>query len=148
MSGLATIVDWRDTSNKSIHKGSCPGDSPGPLWELALSVRAIIGHHAVPVSIQRRDKMASLNDSSPDLLFRLWFLTFQMEEPWVVLTVEKPKVIFLFDSEVLFSVIPFSPGPGCNNKVRVQGISGQPLEQYFIQPLACSWGDLCLCHLF
>jgi hypothetical protein len=28
------------------------------------------------------------------------------------------------------------------------GISGQPLECYFTQPLACSWGDFNFCHSF
>jgi hypothetical protein len=46
------------------------------------------------------------------------------------------------------SLLPFSPGPWSNNKVIVQGISGQPLECYFTWPLACSWGDLHFCHSF
>jgi hypothetical protein len=33
-------------------------------------------------------------------------------------------------------------------KVIVWGKSGQPLEHYFTQPLACSWGDLLFCHSF
>jgi uncharacterized membrane protein len=60
--------------------------------------------------------------------------------------VEKWKVIFLQDSGALFSVLPFSPGPWSNNKVIIQGISGQPLEHYFTWPLACSWVDLHFCH--
>jgi hypothetical protein len=33
-------------------------------------------------------------------------------------------------------------------KVMVWGKSGQPLECYFTQPLACSLGDLLFCHSF
>jgi hypothetical protein len=33
-------------------------------------------------------------------------------------------------------------------KIIVQDKSGQPLECYFIQPLACSFGDLLFCHSF
>jgi hypothetical protein len=62
--------------------------------------------------------------------------------------VEKQKVIFLLDSEACFSVLPFSPDPLSNNKVIIQGISGQPLEGYFTPPLACSWGYLHFCHSF
>jgi hypothetical protein len=51
---------------------------------------------------------------------------------------EKQKVIFLLDSRVRFSVLPFSPGPQSNDKVIIQGISGQPLEHYFSWSLACS----------
>jgi hypothetical protein len=45
--------------------------------------------------------------------------------------VEMYKVIFLLDSGAHFSVIPFSPGARSNNKVSIQGILGQPLEQDF-----------------
>jgi hypothetical protein len=62
--------------------------------------------------------------------------------------VEKQKVIFLLDSGSCFSVLPFSHGSRSNNKVIIQGISGQPLEHYFSQPLVCSWKELqfCLSH--
>jgi hypothetical protein len=33
-------------------------------------------------------------------------------------------------------------------KVIVWGKSGQPLEHYLTQLLACSWGDLLFCHSF
>jgi hypothetical protein len=33
-------------------------------------------------------------------------------------------------------------------KVIIQDKSGQPLECYFSQPLASSWGDLLFCHSF
>jgi hypothetical protein len=62
--------------------------------------------------------------------------------------VEKQKVIFLLDSGACFSVLPFSPSPWSENKVIVWGISGQPLEHHFTQPLACCWGDLHSCHSF
>jgi hypothetical protein len=51
MSGHATIVDKRDTSNESVHKDGSLGDSPDPLQDPALSERAITGSHTVPVSI-------------------------------------------------------------------------------------------------
>jgi hypothetical protein len=73
MSGLTTIVDKRDTSNKSVHcGGGSPGDSPSPLWDPALSVRATTGSHTVPISTWRRNQMSPLNDRSWGLLFRLW----------------------------------------------------------------------------
>jgi hypothetical protein len=62
--------------------------------------------------------------------------------------VEKQEVIFFLDSEAHFSVLPSPPGPRSNNKVIVWGKSGQPLEHYFTQPVACSWGDLHFCHSF
>jgi hypothetical protein len=55
-------------------------------------------------------------------------LDIQTEEPWVVLVVEKHKVIFPLDSRACFSVIPFSPGSRSNNKVRAWDTLGQPLE--------------------
>jgi hypothetical protein len=61
---------------------------------------------------------------------------------------EKQKVIFWLESGARFSVLPFSPGPWSNDKVIIWGISGKPLECYFTQPLACSWGDLLFCHSF
>jgi hypothetical protein len=33
-------------------------------------------------------------------------------------------------------------------KVIIWDKSGQPLKNYFTQPLACSWGDLLFCHSF
>jgi hypothetical protein len=41
----------------------------------------------------------------------------------------KQKVIFLLDSGVCFSVLPFSPGPWSNDKSYHSGKSGQPLER-------------------
>jgi hypothetical protein len=48
-------------------------------------------------------------------------LSMNVEEPQEVIMVEKQKVIFLLDSEVHFSVLPFSPSPWSNDKVIVQG---------------------------
>jgi hypothetical protein len=53
-------------------------------------------------------------------------LDINVEEPLVTIIVEKQKVIFLLDSGAHFSVLPFSPDPWSNDKVIVQGISGQP----------------------
>jgi hypothetical protein len=44
--------------------------------------------------------------------------------------------------------IPFSSGPTSSMKITVQGTSGQPVECYFNQPLASSWGDFHFCHSF
>jgi hypothetical protein len=66
----------------------------------------------------------------------------------VAMMAEKQKIIFQLDNGACFSVLPFSPSPWYNDKVIVQGISGQPLECYFTQPLACSWGDPFFCHSF
>jgi hypothetical protein len=76
------------------------------------------------------------------------FLDIKNEEPQVAITIEKQKVIFLLDSETCFSVLPFSPDPRLKDKIVVQGISGQSLEHYFTQPLACSWGNLHFCDCF
>jgi hypothetical protein len=64
----------------------------------------------------------------------------------VAIMVEKQKVIFLLESGAHFSVLPFSSGPQSNDKVIIWGIFGHPLEHYFTQPLACSWGDLLFYH--
>jgi hypothetical protein len=60
-------------------------------------------------------------------------LDINVEEPQVAIIVDKRKVIFLLDSGACFSVLPFSPGPRSNNKVTIRGISGQPLEHYFLR---------------
>jgi hypothetical protein len=66
----------------------------------------------------------------------------------VAIMAEKQKIIFRLDNGAYFSVLPFSPSPWSNDKVIVQGKSGQPLERQFTRPLACSWGDLLFCHPF
>jgi hypothetical protein len=84
----------------------------------------------------------------PEPPIQLWVLgppikasvtTIEAEEPQGILTVEKHKVILLIDTGASISAIPFSPGPWSSKKITAQGISGQPLEHYFTQPLACSW---------
>jgi hypothetical protein len=64
------------------------------------------------------------------------FFDIKTEEPQVAIMIEKQKVIFLLDSGACLSVLPFSPGPRSKYKIIVQGISAQPLEHYFTQPLA------------
>jgi hypothetical protein len=54
-------------------------------------------------------------------------------------TIEKHKIKLLIDTGASISAIPFSPGLGPPKKITVQGISGQPLECHFTEPLACSW---------
>jgi hypothetical protein len=81
ISGFATIVDRRNNSNGSVHEGGSPGDSPGPLWDPALSVSVTTGSHTVPISSQRRRQMAPLNDGSQGLLSRLQFLTSRLRSP-------------------------------------------------------------------
>jgi hypothetical protein len=78
--------------------------------------------------------------------FQAPLLSINVEESQITIMVEKWKVIFLLDSGV--SVLPFSPCPWSNDKVIIQGISGQPLKHYFTQPLACSWGDHHFYHSF
>jgi hypothetical protein len=83
------------------------------------------------------------------LLSTLHFLASMLRSLGVAIMAEKQKVIFLLDSGVCFSVLPFSFGPPrSNDKVTIQGIFGQPLERYFTWPLACFWGDLLFCHSF
>jgi hypothetical protein len=65
-------------------------------------------------------------------------VSINVEEPQVTIMVEKKNIILLLDSRSHFSVLSFSPGPWFNGKVIVWGKSGQPLERYFTQPLACS----------
>jgi hypothetical protein len=74
--------------------------------------------------------------------------TIKAGEPQVLLMIEKHKVSLLIDTGASISAIPFSPGPRSSKKITVQGISGQPLECYFTQHLACSWGDFHFCHSF
>jgi hypothetical protein len=74
--------------------------------------------------------------------------TIKAREPRVILTIEKHKVSLLVDTAASISAIPFSPRPNSSKKITVQGISGQPLECYFTQHLACSWGDFHFCHSF
>jgi hypothetical protein len=69
--------------------------------------------------------------------------TVKAEEPQI-----KHKVSLLIDTGASISAIPFSPRPRSSKKITVRGISGQPLERYFTQPLACSWGDFHFCHSF
>jgi hypothetical protein len=74
--------------------------------------------------------------------------TIKAEEPLVILTIEKHKVRILIDTGASISAILFFPGPWSSEKITVQGISGQPLECYFTQPLAWSWGDFHFSHSF
>jgi hypothetical protein len=78
----------------------------------------------------------------------LHFLASMLRSLMVAIMAEKQKIIFQLHSGAHFSVLPFSPGPQSNDKVIIQGISGQHLERYFTQPLACSWGDLLFSHSF
>jgi hypothetical protein len=74
--------------------------------------------------------------------------TIKAEAPQAILTIEKHKVSFLIYTGARISAIPFSPGPRSSKKLTVQGISGQPLERYFTQTLARSWGDFYFYHSF
>jgi hypothetical protein len=78
----------------------------------------------------------------------LHFLASMMRSLVVAIMAEKQKIIFRLDSGAHFSVLPFFPVPRSNDKVIIQGISGQPLERYFTWPLVCSLGDLLFCHSF
>jgi hypothetical protein len=72
--------------------------------------------------------------------------TIKPEEPQAILTIEKHKVSLFIDIEASISAAPFSPRPRSSNKFTVQGISGQSIEHYFIQPIACSCGDFHFCQ--
>jgi hypothetical protein len=64
---------------------------------------------------------------------------------------KKNQTVFVCVSGVAFypnMALSFSPGPWSNDKVVVWDISGKPVECYFTQPPACSWGDLLFCHSF
>jgi hypothetical protein len=74
--------------------------------------------------------------------------TIKAEELWAILTIEKHKVSLLIDTGASISTLPFSPRPRSSKKITVWGISGQPLEHYFTQSLACFWGDFHFCHSF
>jgi hypothetical protein len=52
----------------------------------------------------------------PGLLSTLYFLASMLRSLGVAIMPEKQKVIFLLDSRVHFSVLPFSPGPRSNDK--------------------------------
>jgi hypothetical protein len=69
--------------------------------------------------------------------------TVKAEEPQV-----KHKVTLLINTGASIPAIPFSPKPRSSKKITVRGVSRQPLEQHFTQPLACSWGDFHFCHSF
>jgi hypothetical protein len=74
--------------------------------------------------------------------------TIKPEEPQAIHTIEKHKVNLLINTGASISAIPFSPRPRTSKKITVQGIPGQPLEHYFTQLLAFSWGDFHFCHSF
>jgi hypothetical protein len=52
----------------------------------------------------------------PGLLSMLYFLASMLRSLGVAIIAEKPKVIFLLDSGVHFSVLPFSPSPWSHDK--------------------------------
>jgi hypothetical protein len=62
MSGLATTLDKRDTSNGNVHDGGSLRGNPRSLQDAVLSVKIATGSHIVPVYTQRRGQMAPLND--------------------------------------------------------------------------------------
>jgi hypothetical protein len=70
-------------------------------------------------------------------------ITVKAEEPQI-----KHKVSLFINTRANISAIPFSPRHRSSKKITVRGISGQPLEHYFTQTLACFWGDFHFCHSF
>jgi hypothetical protein len=144
---LATIVDRRGTSSENAQKRDSPGDSPSPSQDPDLSAKVTTGGLSAPVSRGKvRCHLLWIDGSQPPVHAPL--INIDIEEPPVVIMVEKQKVIFLLDSGACFSVLPFSPGHQSNDKDIVRGKSGQPLERYFTWPLAYSWGNLIFCHSF
>jgi hypothetical protein len=67
--------------------------------------------------------------------------TIKAGEPKVILTIKKHKVSLLINTGASISDIPFSSRPRFSKKITVRSKSGQSLECYFTQPLACSWGE-------
>jgi hypothetical protein len=63
------------------------------------------------------------------LLSTLHFLASMLRSLMVAIMQKKQKVIFWLDSGAHFSVLSFSPGPQSNDKLIIQGKSGQPLER-------------------
>jgi hypothetical protein len=123
MLGLATIVGGRNTSNENVHGGGILGDSPGSLWDPALSVRAIT-RATLSLSPFREEARWLSQMMGPRSPVQALVHDSQTEGPGVILTVEKHKPIFPLDSRAHFSVIPFSSGPKSNNKVSIWGIAG------------------------
>jgi hypothetical protein len=119
---------------------SAPGESY--LQDSAPFVRENIGRHTVPGSPENWGQSLPPNGRSLGLHLGS-VTTVKAEEPWV-----KHRVSLLISTGANISAIPFSPRPRSSKKITAQGIWGQPLERYFTQPLACSWGDLHFCNIF
>jgi hypothetical protein len=118
---LGTPVDRRGTSAENTQSGDSLGDSLGPHWDCAWK-----GNHwrSKYPHLQMEGKMPPPMDWwVPGPPVQAPLLNINVEEPWVVIILEKWKVIFLLYSGAYFSVLPFSPGPWSNNKVTC-GISG------------------------
>jgi hypothetical protein len=75
-------------------------------------------------------------------------ITIKAEEPQAILSIKKHKVSLLIHTGASILAMPFSPGPRSSKKITVQGVSGQPQECYFTQPLAYSWADFYFFHSF
>jgi hypothetical protein len=128
-------------------KGDGPGVSPTHNCDPTLSTAITTGGLSAPASRWKaRCHLLWIDGSWPPVHALL--LGIDVEEPQVDIIAERQKIIFQLDSGACFSVLPFSPGLQSNDKVIIWGKSGQPLECYFTQPLACSLGDLLFCHSF
>jgi hypothetical protein len=79
----------------------------------------------------------------PGLRSMIHHLASMLSSLMIAIMAKNQKITFQVDSRAHFSVLSFSPGPQSNDKVIIQGKSGQ-----FTWPLACSWGDLLFCHPF
>jgi hypothetical protein len=80
----------------------------------------------------------------PGLLSTLHFLASMLKSH----DGRKTRAHFLARQWRPFLCLTFLSWSQSNDKVIVQGKSGQPLEHCFTQPLFCSWGDLLFCHPF
>jgi hypothetical protein len=125
--------------------GSAHGKSY--LWDPTPLFGENIGIHTVFIPQGNRDQTLLPNDGFWGL-HKDPVMTIKTEEPQVILTIEKDKVSLLNDTGASISAISFSFRHRSFNKITVQSISGQPLEHYFTQSLACFWGDFHFCHSF
>jgi hypothetical protein len=135
-----------NVDRQAILGGSAPGRSH--LWDPVPFVSEIIGRHTIHSSLGKRGQSLPLNEGSQGPPIQAPATTIKIEELQVILTIEKHKVSLLINTGASISAIPFSPGPRSSKKITVQGISGQPLEHYFTQSIACSWGYFHFCHSF
>jgi hypothetical protein len=111
---------------KECLRGDSPGDSSIPKQDPALSAKVTTGGLSVPISWWKARCHLLWIDGS-QLPVHAPLLGIDAEEPHDS-HYDKKKNYFPLDSGAHFSVLSFSPGPQSNDKVIIQGKSGQPIE--------------------